>query len=99
MPWANEQESRKHPVLFDTNSDKMAAVIKDLYGQFLRHRVHFLCHSEICEKHFVKVLQRCRQKFLSGPTMYTDNHSNLSTGHFTYLGSPGANKSPKKYQY
>ena len=40
-PWVNERESRKYPVLFVTNADKMAAALKDLYGQFLLYRVHF----------------------------------------------------------
>ena len=33
--WANEQEIRQHPILFDTNTDKMAAAFKDFYGKFL----------------------------------------------------------------
>ena len=40
-PWMNERESCEHPVLFVTNADKMAAALKDLYGQFLLYRVHF----------------------------------------------------------
>ena len=29
-------QSPQHPVLFDTNADKMAAAIKDLHGHFLQ---------------------------------------------------------------
>ena len=33
--WANEQEICQHLILFDTNTNKMAAAFRDFYGKLL----------------------------------------------------------------
>ena len=90
-PGVNEQESRRPPVLFDTNADKMALAFKDLYGQFLRYRVHFPWHSKIPPNYMVCILWKCSIAVInvfSGPTMCTDLRSNLCTMYFNILKMP-----------
>ena len=80
----------KPPVLFRFNADKMAAAIKDLYGQFLRYRVNFSWHSEIYGMPFGRVINFCRQCFFG--TKCTDlrcNSSNFHKMHTTYLSVSG----------